>query len=278
MTWRFILIGCIGALIGCASVARVTQAPVAAVGRLLLPEEEEKSLGDELAAEVRAREKILDDPEVQAWVDAVQNRLLEAVPPEDQKFGFQTLVIDDPDTVNAFALPGGHLFIYSGLIATADSEAEVAAVLAHEIAHVTLDHPAQQLGARLGVETLRSIALGQTPGAIAQLATGIAAQGYIAAHSREDETEADSYGLSYLAGAGYDPQAMASFFRKLQGLEGSDPDVVSRFFASHPSPADRVGRQEALIRERGYRGGKESIVGNFDQIQARVGGASDNEK
>src|SRR5690606_19920307 len=103
MWWRLFGFGCLAALLACASVAKVTQAPVAAVGRLLLPAEEEKRLGDELAAEVRSREDILDDPEVQAWVGQVQDRLVQVVPPEDREFDFQTLVIDDPDTVNAFA-------------------------------------------------------------------------------------------------------------------------------------------------------------------------------
>jgi len=256
--------------LGCATVAQVTRAPVAAVGRLLLPEEEEKRLGDELAAEVRQREKILDDEQVQAWIGRVQDRIVGAVPEEDRKFPFQTLVVDDPETVNAFALPGGHLFVYSGLIAQAENEAEVAAVLAHEVAHVTLDHPSQQLAARIGVDTLRSIALGQTPGAIAQLASGIAAQGYIAAHSREEEAEADRFGLSYLASAGYDPRAMVSFFRKLERLQGAEPDVVTRFFASHPSPAERIRLQEDTIREQGLKGGATSIEGGFDEIRARV--------
>lgn len=275
MSLRGLLFLCAIALLACSTVARVTQAPVAAVGRLLLPPEDEARLGAELAAEVQQREKILDDPEVQAWVKQVQDRIVEAVPDEDREFEFETLVIDDPDTVNAFALPGGHLFIYSGLIAAADSEAEVAAVLGHEVAHVTLDHPAQQLAARLGIETLAAIALGQRPGAIAQLATGIAAQGYIAAHSREDEAEADRYGLSYLSGAGYDPEALASFFEKLQKLHGDRPDVVSQFFASHPSPADRVEQQREQIRAQRLRGGKDSIVGNFDAIQGRIRSDSD---
>lgn len=270
MKFRWLAATCVLTILACTTVARVTQAPVAAVGRLLLTQEQEEQLGAELAAEVRQREKILDDPEVQAWIAQVQDRIVAAVPEEDRNFEFETLVIDAPDTINAFALPGGHLFVYSGLIAAADSEAEVAAVMGHEVAHVTLDHPAQQLAARLGVETLRAIALGQTPGAIAQLGSGIAAQGYIAAHSREDEAEADRFGLSYLAGAGYDPQAMVSFFQKLERLEGESPNVVSQFFASHPSSADRVQQQEELIRSRRLRGGKTSIVGGFDEIQARL--------
>lgn len=257
-------------LASCATVAQFTRAPVAAVGRLLLPEEEEKRLGDELAAEVRQRERIVDDEAVQEWIARVQDRVAAAVPEEDRKFSFETLVVDDPETVNAFALPGGHLFVYSGLILQAENEAEVAAVLAHEVAHVALDHPAQQLAARLGADTLRAIALGERPGAIAQLASGIAAQGYVAAHSREQEAEADRYGLFYLTGAGYDPNAMVSFFRKLDRLQQSEPDLVTRFFASHPSPAERIQLLEQTIREHGLRGKATSHVGGFDEIQARL--------
>ncbi|HLV60248.1 MAG TPA: M48 family metallopeptidase [Fredinandcohnia sp.] len=264
------LVLCALTTLACATVARVTQAPAAAVGRLLLPPEQEARLGAELAAEVRQREKMLDDAEVQEWIARVQNRIVGAVPADDRQFEFETQVIDDPETINAFALPGGYLFVYSGLIAAAESEAEVASVLAHEVAHVTLDHPAQQLATRLGVDTLQAILLGDRPGAIAQLGAGIAAQGYIAAYSREDEAEADRFGLSYLAAAGYDPQAMVSFFRKLERLEGEGSSAVDRFFASHPSSADRARELEAQIRALGLRGGKSSLVGGFDGIRARL--------
>jgi len=263
-------VGTVLLLAGCATVAQATRAPVAAVGRLLLSEDEEKRLGDELAAEVRQRERMVDDAAVQEWIAKVQDRIAAAVPEEDRKFPFQTQVVDDPETVNAFALPGGHLFVYSGLILQAENEAEVAAVLAHEVAHVALDHPAQQLAARIGVDTLRAIALGERPGAIAQLASGIAAQGYVAAHSREQEEEADRYGLFYLAGAGYDPNAMVSFFRKLDRLQGSEPDLVSRFFASHPSTPERIQLLEGTIREQRLRGKATAQVGGFEQIQARL--------
>lgn len=256
--------------LGCATVAKVTQAPAAAVGRLLLPKGEEKRLGDQLAAQVEQQEKILDDPEVQGWTSRVGERIVAAVPEADRHFPFQIKVIDDPQTVNAFALPGGHLFVYSGLIAVADDEAEVASVLAHEVAHVTLDHPSQQLAAQVGVETLRNIALGYQPGILSELATGIAAQGYLAAYSRQDEAAADRYGLSYLANAGYDPDAFATFFEKLEKLQGSRPNAVEQFFASHPSTGDRIASIRSQIQQNGYDGGKTSIVGGFDAVRARV--------
>src|SRR5690606_31574280 len=104
------------------------------------------------------------------------------------------------------------------------------------VAHVTLGHASQQLAAQVGTETLAALALGNEPGMIAQLAAAIASQGYLAAYSRMDEQAADSTGLSYLAKAGYEPGAMAAFFRKLQGMESSDRNAVAAFFASHPSP------------------------------------------
>lgn len=254
----------------CSTVAKITTAPATAVGRLLLPPEEERRLGDQLAAEVAQKEKILDDPQVKKWVDEVGARIVGGVPKDDQGFPFDFQVIDDPGTVNAFALPGGHIFIYSGLILAADDEAEVAAVLGHEVAHVTLDHPSQQLAAAMGADVLRSIALGFEPGLVNQLATGIAAQGYMAAYSRQDEAEADRYGLSYLAAAGYDPEAMVSFFRKLERLQGQQPNLVEKFFASHPDPGQRVESLQSLIRTEGLPKGRTSIVGGFDEIKRRL--------
>ncbi len=264
------LLVAVALLAGCSAVASATRGPTTALGHLLLSPEQEEEIGAQLAAQVRQQEKILDDPEVQRYVSEVGARIVSAVPKEKKRFPFDFTVIDAPGTVNAFALPGGHLFVYSGLIEAASTEAELAAVLGHEVAHVTLGHAGNQLAAQVGTETIAGLALGNDPGLIAQLAAGIAAQGYIAAYSRMDESQADAEGLTYLAAAGYDPQAMVAFFRKLQKLSGSDPGAVATFFSSHPSPGDRVRTLEGLIRERGYTGGKESIVGGFDAIRARL--------
>lgn len=260
---------------GCAQVATATQKPTAALGKLLLSPEDEKAIGDQLAAQVRQQEKILDDQEVQRYVGEVGARIVAAVPKDQQRFPFDFTVIDSPDTVNAFALPGGHLFVYSGLIAAADNEAELAAVLGHEVAHVTLGHASQQLAAQVGTQTLAGLAVGTYPGLITELAAAIAAQGYMAAYSRMDERQADETGLGYLAGANYTPQAMASFFQKLQSMDRSDHNAVAAFFASHPSPKDRVAEIETLIRERGYSGGRTSVVGGFQPIRNRLGGGQE---
>jgi len=266
--WLLALSLCLFA--ACSHVAAATREPATALGKLLLSPEDEAAIGEQLAAQVEQQEKILDDEETQRFVREVGARIADAVPEGERRFPFQIQVIDSPGTVNAFALPGGYLYIYSGLIAAAESEAELASVLGHEVAHVTLGHASQQLAAQVGTEALAALALGNDPGLVAQLAAGIAAQGYLAAYSRMDEEAADSTGLGYLAGAGYEAEAMASFFRKLQRMESSDRNAVAAFFASHPAPKDRVEAIERMIRERGYEGGRSSIVGGLDGVKSRL--------
>jgi beta-barrel assembly-enhancing protease len=255
---------------GCAPIASVTRPATRAVGRVLLSTEEERRIGAQLAAQVRQQERVLDDPRVQSYVRRLGQRIVDQVPREDRRFDFQFTVLDAPDDVNAFALPGGHIFVNSGLIRAADSEAELAAVLAHEVAHVTADHPSNQLAAQVGLGTLQQLALGQDPGLAAQIGSTIAAQGYLAAHSREQEREADRRGLEYLARANYEPAAMARFFEKLARMSRTRPALVGDFLASHPAPGQRAETISSLIRERGYGGGRQSILGGFERIQAQI--------
>lgn len=258
---------------GCSTVASATRPATRAVGEFVLGPEEAKQLGDQLAAEVRQQEKVLNDPTVQGYVDRLGQRLVAQAPKEERPYPFQFTVIDAPDTVNAFALPGGHIFVYSGLIRAADSEAELASVLAHEVAHVTSGHARQQLVSQVGLSTLQQLLFGNNPGLLAQVGSAIAAQGYLAAYTRDMEREADKRGLQFLDTAGYDPAAMARFFEELAKMQGTNPNFVSAFFATHPEPGDRARRVSSLIESRGYGGGQAAIVSNdFQSIQARVGG------
>jgi predicted Zn-dependent protease len=260
---------------GCAQVAEATRPATEAIGKVLLTPEQEKQLGEQLSVQVQQQEKVLQQPEVQSYVDRVGRQVLSSISDKQRRqLQYSFTVLDNPETVNAFALPAGYIYVYSGLLRAVQSEAELASVLAHEIAHVVADHPSQQLASAVGLQALEQLALGKNPGLVAQLGATIAAQGYLAANTREQEQEADTLGLGFLAGSGYDPQAMPRFFNELASMSKSNPNFVESFFATHPAPAERAQRLEALIQKEGLGPGREAIVGDLGQIQAQVGGGT----
>lgn len=195
------------------------------------------------------------DAELQAYVTEIGNRLQAVSELPDQKFTFTLL---NSDVVNAFALPGGYVYISRGLMALAENEAEVAGVLAHEIGHVTARHSAQRYSRGVlaqGGLTLATIAAAVLGGGnlakTVQQAGATGAQAYLAGYSRENEFQSDQLGVRYLTRAGYDPRAMATFLeklgrhsdlaRKLAGKEGQ-PDPSTSWLATHPRTPDRVKR------------------------------------
>lgn len=208
-----------------------------------------------------------DDAQLQAYVERVGNRVKEVSELKDQDFTFTVL---DSDIVNAFALPGGYVYVSRGLLALANNEAELAGVLGHEIGHITARHTAQRYD-RAQAGQLGSVAaqvLGALGGAYLGGAEGaklggqfggqlgsLGATAYVQGFSREQEFEADQLGIRYLAAAGYEPEAMASFLSALQAndafqaqLAGRGPQAESPFagwLSSHPRTPDRVARAAA---------------------------------
>lgn len=194
------------------------------------------------------------DPRVAAYVSELGNRLVDVSEMQGTPFTFTVL---DTPTPNAFALPGGYVYVTRGLLALAEDEAELAGVLAHEIGHVTARHAAQrydravagQIGATVAT-ILGAVLLGDTGAQLGQQASAAAVGAYVQGFSREQEFEADELGVRYLARAGYDPMAMASFLATLQEndrverqLAGRNPDAETfSMYASHPRTVDRVAR------------------------------------
>ena len=207
--------------------------------------EKEVRLGRELAAEVDRQAKFIDDPVITEYVNRVgQNIVLHS----DAKVPFTIKVIDS-DEVNAFALPGGFFYVNKGLILAADNEAELAAVMAHEIAHVAARHAVenQTKGSLLEYAAIAgSIFLGGIPGMIYQNTAGFGLLGIFMKFSRSAEEEADKLGIQYMYAAGYDPGAMATMFEKLEAKNKKKPGFIARAFATHPAPPDRRAASQAL--------------------------------
>jgi len=227
----------------------------------LMSPEEERQIGAEQHPKILAEfGGVYDDNAIQAYVAGIGARLV--ANSEQSQLPFTFTVLDSP-VVNAFALPGGYVYVTRGLLALADSEAELAGVIGHEIGHVTARHGAQQQGRAVWVglgAAILGAAIGDRGAAdLLNLGGGLILRGY----SREQEFEADSLGLRYLARAGYQPDAMASFLARLRDKSkldaevlgsGSDPDEYS-LMATHPRTIDRVQEARAASIGLAAQGG-----------------------
>jgi len=194
--------------------------------------EKEIALGKQMAQEVERQAKIIDDPIIAEYVNRVGQNLVRN---SDAKVPF-TIKVLDSEEVNAFALPGGFFFVNSGLILKADTEAELAGVMAHEIAHVAARHGTKQAsrGTLAQVATIPLIFMGGWTGYAIRQGAGLAIPMGFLTFSRGFEKEADFLGLQYMYKAGYDPTAFVDFFEKIETLEKKKPGTMSKVFATHP--------------------------------------------
>ncbi len=209
--------------------------------------EKEIALGKQLAQEVERQAKIIDDPIIAEYVNRVGQNLVRN---SDAKVPF-TIKVLDSEEVNAFALPGGFFFVNSGLILKADNEAELAGVMAHEIAHVAARHGTRQASrADLAqIMTVPLIFMGGWTGYIIRQGAGLAIPMGFLTFSRGFEREADHLGLQYLYKSGYDPTAFVDFFEKIQTLEKKKPGTMSKVFATHPMTDDRIKSAQEEIQQ-----------------------------
>jgi beta-barrel assembly-enhancing protease len=208
--------------------------------------DKEIALGKQLAQEVERQAKVVDDPIIAEYVNRVGQNLVRN---SDAKVPF-TIKVLDTEEVNAFALPGGFFFVNSGLILKAESEAELAGVMAHEIAHVACRHGTRQAtkGDLAQIATIPLIFMGGWTGYAIRQGLGLAIPMGFLAFSRGMEAEADYFGLQYMYKAGYDPTAFVDFFEKIETLEKKKPGSVSKVFATHPMTDDRIKKSQDEIQ------------------------------
>ncbi|HEV8096543.1 MAG TPA: M48 family metalloprotease [Burkholderiales bacterium] len=242
----------------------------------VLPPQLERKIGEGIMREIRSREpSYLDDPEISDYLNQLGATLVAAVPGARQDFEF--FAIRDA-SVNAFALPGGFVGVHTGLLTTAESESELASVLAHEISHVTQRHIARMLGTQQQMQIPGLIALaaalllGRSRPDIAQGAI-MAAQGVMAqtqlSYSRDFEREADRIGFQTLSTAGFDVRAMAVFFEKMQRTTRvMDDGSVPGYLRSHPVTTERIADAQARAANLPYRQHPDSL--DFHLVRAKL--------
>ena len=231
--------------------------------------DKEVAIGRQLSAEVDREAKFIDDPVITEYINRVgQNVVLHS----DAKIPFTIKVIDS-DEVNAFALPGGFFYVNKGLILAADNEAEVAGVMAHEIAHVAARHAmenqAKGMLAEIGLMA-GSIFLGGLGGMLINQGAQFGALLGFMKFSRSAESEADMLGVQYLWAAGYDPSAMSTMFEKLAAKNKKKPGTFSKLFETHPQSVDRMEASRALVAR--FPEKEEYVVSTseFQRVKARL--------
>jgi predicted Zn-dependent protease len=239
---------------------------------------QEVQIGQRFLAQARQHFTFVHDPEVVEYVRLLGHRV--AAHTDFQAYPFHFYVVKD-SRLNAFAVPGGHIFVHSGLIERADSVAELAGVLAHEVAHITQRHMARQVAAskQSQLSSLLLVAAGilagmqgQGEAATALLAGGSAySQQEMLAYSRAHEREADRLGIQYLAAAGFDPEGLPAFLRQLQSWASLQGQAPPPYLSTHPLTGERIADASGRASRLGG-GGDDTPLGEatFHRIKARL--------
>jgi len=167
------------------------------------------------------------------------------------EFAYEVYIVDNDEVLNAFAVPGGYLYFYTGIIKFLDNEAQFAGVMGHEMAHVSKRHSIKRLEKAYGIQLLFAIILGDSPSAMAQIAADLAAGLSSLAFSRTDEYQADEFAVKYLYNTSYDARGIAGFFTKMESAT-HPPE----FLSTHPSPENRIEAIDAVWAELGGKTGQ----------------------
>ena len=230
--------------------------------------DKEVAIGRQVAADVDRQAKYIDDPIITEYINRVgQNIVLHS----DAKVPF-TIKVLDSDDVNAFALPGGFFYVNKGLILAADNEAEIAGVMAHEIAHVAARHGVEQ-ASKAQIANYAMIPLIFMTGGLGAIAYNAAQIGVPLAFlkfGRGAESEADKYGAQYAWASGYDPHSLITFFEKLEKKDKDKPGTLSKLFRSHPPTPERITDVRNLISRFPERDEYVVSTSEFNRVKARL--------
>ncbi len=272
MRERLAVLYCVLILLAAGCAARKPGEPITPGFNLYSPEQDIE-IGQRASAQVRRQADIVSNSELEGYIRAVGERL--AATAEAGKYPYTFTLINDP-SINAFALPGGPMFVNSGAVTAADNEAQLAGVMAHEMAHIALRHGTSQASKASILQLPAAIAgavLDQSgaAGQLGQLGLGFGLNALLLKYSRRAESEADALGARIMAEAGYNPVEMARFFEKLEREGGSR---APEFLSDHPSPGNRVRAVEAEIRampDREYAEYRIADAARFRHIKELIG-------
>lgn len=230
--------------------------------------QEEWQLGAQLEQDIARQMHLVRDATVVNYVANIGRRIVAQTELAQAPWEFH--VVADPQ-LNAFNIPGGHVYVNTGLICASDNVAELAGVMGHEVSHGVARHATENLSKAYGANILVGLALGANPPVYQQLLAQIVAGGTFAKFGRDAEREADQLGLLYMVNAGYDPHGMVTMFQELISRRRSQPGAVDKFFSSHPLTEERIQSVQAQIQQLPPRQNLILRDSELQAIQRRVG-------
>ncbi len=211
----------------------------------IFSDQEDVKLGKQLDDEIKSKPQeypiLQNRDDVKNYIEQIGQKILNSQHVKKRGvYAYNFEIIHDDNTINAFATPGGYIYIYTGLLKFLDNEATLAGIIGHEIAHAERRHATQRLTKYYGASILISIILGESPSQLAEIATNLFTGLAFLANSRADETESDDYSIRYLKDTEYYPGAIKYFFDKIQATKGERGGSIERLLSTHPLPQDRV--------------------------------------
>lgn len=256
-----------------AGVACLCGASVSAGCAPQVSTQQEVALGADYSRQINRQMPILNDAATNSYVTQIGNQLAAIADPRGIRYNFYVV---NSDVVNAFALPGGYVYINRGIIERADNLSEFAGVLAHEIGHVAERHSIEQLqraqNANLGLNVLYGVLLGRAPSGVEQAGIQVGGSAVFAGYTRDAEREADRVGVAYMVRAGYNPIGLSTFFEELLEMQQRQPSRVEQWFSTHPTTRERVANTRAIIAATpGAQGGNLTMdTRAFQNFRSRV--------
>lgn len=253
------LIMSIGGLASCAAVLSDVN---------VFNDKDEIELGNRFSKEIEKELRLYRrDPVVIEYITKLGQRLVLHSTRKNIVYHFKVV---DAEEINAFALPGGYIYVNLGLIRAAENESELAGVIAHEIGHVVGRHGAKQLTKHLGFAALEQLVLGKDPNQLEKLVSTIAATGTLMKYSRDAERESDAYAVQQMYDAGIDPQGLATFFQTLRKLQKRQPGKLEQFFSTHPPTNERIQNVRSQIARRPHKPNLRKDSLRFQEVKKRL--------
>ncbi len=233
---------------------------------ILIGESEERDIGSKMAVQVRAEKRFLSDPAVNDYVNRIGQHIARLS--DRPNLPYQFSIVEDK-SLNAFALPGGYVYVHTGLLRELDNQAQLAGVLGHEISHIVARHSVKLLQEGLGLQILSALVFGGSSSAT-QTAVNVGLALVMQGYSRGAEAEADEYGTLYMARAGFNPEGMAQVMDKLARLSGGGDAFWENLASDHPPAAKRAAAVRSEIRAKGLDAGLPFDAEPYRTVKSRV--------